>query len=146
MAGVLWVEWLSIYADIGIDGLMPTPRLCRHAVGAKVEAGPDTAASLLITAGDNPERLRSKAAWAHLCGVSPIQASSGKVTRHRLNRGGDRQANSALWRIVMVRLAHDPETKAYLERRVKEGRNRREVIRILKRYVAREVYRHLPRG
>jgi transposase len=146
MAGVLWVEWLSIYADIGIDGPMPTPRLCRHAVGAKVEAGPDTAASLLITAGDNLERLRSKAAWAHLCGVSPIQASSGKVTRHRLNRGGDRQANSALWRIVMVRLAHDPETKAYLERRVKEGRNRREVIRILKRYVAREVYRHLPRG
>jgi transposase len=108
--------------------------------------GPDTAASLLIAAGDNPERLRSEAAWAHLCGVSPIQASSGKVTRHRLNRGGDRQANSALWRIVMVRIAHDPDTKAYLERRVKEGRSKREVIRILKRYVAREVYRHLPRG
>jgi transposase len=78
--------------------------------------------------------------------VSPIQASSGKVTRHRLNRGGDRQANSALWRIVMVRIAHDPDTKAYLERRVKEGRSKREVIRILKRYVAREVYRDLPRG
>ena len=108
--------------------------------------GPDTAASLLITAGDNPERLHSEAAWAHLCGVSPIQASSGKVTRHRLNRGGDRQANSALWRIVMVRIAHDPDTKAYFERRVKEGRTKREIIRILKRYVAREVYRNLPRG
>ena len=105
--------------------------------------GPDTAASLLITAGDNPERLRSEASWAHLCGVSPIQASSGKVTRHRLDRGGDRQANSALWRIVMVRIAHDPVTKAYLERRVREGRSKREVIRMLKRYVAREVYRDI---
>ncbi len=103
--------------------------------------GPDTAAALLVTAGDNPERLRSEAAWAHLCGVSPLQASSGKVTRHRLDRGGDRQANSALWRIVMVRIAHDPDTTAYFERRVKEGRTKPEVIRILKRYVAREVYR-----
>jgi hypothetical protein len=102
--------------------------------------GPDTAAALLVAAGDNPERLHSEAAWAHLCGVSPLQASSGKVTRHRLDRGGDRQANSALWRIAMVRIAHDPETTAYFERRVKEGRSKPEVIRILKRYIAREVY------
>ena len=108
--------------------------------------GIDTAATLLVTAGDNPERLRSEAAWAHLCGVSPLQASSGKVTRHRLNRGGDRQANRALWIIVISRLASDPATQAYMERRVKEGRSKREVIRILKRYVAREVYRYLPRG
>ncbi len=108
--------------------------------------GPDTAASLLVTTGDNPERLRSEAALAHLCGVSPLQASSGKVTRHRLDRGGDRQANSALWRIVIVRIAHDPETTPYFERRMKEGRTKPEVIRILKRYVARAVYRHLPRG
>ena len=108
--------------------------------------GIDTAATLLVTAGDNPERLRSEAAWAHLCGVSPLQASSGKVTRHRLNRGGDRQANRALWTIVISRLASDPETQAYMERRVKEGRSKREVIRMLKRYVAREVYRQLPRG
>ncbi len=109
--------------------------------------GPDTAAALLVTAGDNPERLHSEAAFAHLCGVSPIPASSGKSTgRFRLDSGGDRQANSALWRIVMVRIAHDPETTAYFERRVKEGRTKPEVIRILKRYVAREVYRHLPRG
>jgi transposase len=108
--------------------------------------GIDTAATLLVTAGDNPERLRSEAAWAHLCGVSPLQASSGKVTRHRLNRGGDRQANRALWTIVISRLASDPETQAYMERRVKEGRSKREIIRMLKRYVAREVYRQLPRG
>jgi transposase len=108
--------------------------------------GPDTAAALLVTAGDNPERVHSEAAWAHLCGVSPLQASSGKVTRHRLDRGGDRQANSALWRIVIVRLSHDPETRAYMERRLKEGRSKPEVIRILKRYVAREVFRALPRG
>jgi transposase len=108
--------------------------------------GIDTAAALLVAAGDNPERLRSEAAWAHLCGVSPLEASSGKVTRHRLNRGGDRQANSALWTIVMSRLASDPRTQAYMERRVKDGRSKREVIRVLKRYVAREVYRYLPRA
>src|SRR5579863_5570061 len=109
--------------------------------------GPDTAAALLVTAGDNPERVRSEAAFAHLCGVAPIPASSGKSTgRFRLDSGGDRQANSALWRIVMVRIAHDPETTAYFERRLKEGRTKPEVIRILKRYVAREVYRYLPRG
>jgi transposase len=109
--------------------------------------GPDTAASLLIAAGDNPERLHSEAAWAHLCGVAPVPAGSGKTSgRLRHHQGGNRQANSALWRIVMVRIAHDPETTHYFERRVKEGRSKREVIRILKRYVAREIYRHLPRG
>jgi transposase len=108
--------------------------------------GPDTAAALLVAAGDNPDRLHSEAAWAHLCGVSPLQASSGKVTRHRLDRGGDRQANAALWRIVMVRMAHDPETITYFERKTKEGRSKPEIIRLLKRYVAREVYRYLPRG
>jgi len=108
--------------------------------------GIDTAAALLVAAGDNPERLRSEAAWAHLCGVSPLEASSGKVTRHRLNRGGDRQANRALWHIVITRLASDPRTQAYMERRVKDGRSKREAIRMLKRYIAREVYRYLPRG
>jgi transposase len=109
--------------------------------------GPDTAAALLVAAGDNPERLHSEAAWAHLCGVSPVPADSGKIAGHyRRHNGGDRQANSALWRIVMVRIAHDPETRLYFERRVKEGRTKRDVIRILKRYVAREVYRYLPRG
>jgi len=108
--------------------------------------GVDTAAILLVAAGDNPERLRSEAAWAHLCGVAPIEASSGKVTRRRLNRGGDRQANHALWRIALVRMRSDPRTRAYVERRLEEGRSKLEIIRILKRYIAREVYRHLPRG
>ena len=108
--------------------------------------GIDTAAALLVAAGDNPERLHSEAAWAHLCGVSPLEASSGKVTRHRLNRGGDRQANRALWHIVITRLASDPRTQAYMERRVKDGRSKSEAIRMLKRYVAREVYRFLPRA
>ena len=109
--------------------------------------GPDTAASLLVAAGDNPERLRSEAAWAHLCGVSPVPADSGKNAGHlRRHNGGDRQANAALWRIAMVRIAHDPETTFYFDRRVKEGRTKRDVIRILQRYIAREVYRYLPRG
>ena len=109
--------------------------------------GPDTAAALVMAAGDNPERLHSEAAWAHLCGVSPIPTGSGKKSgKVRAHEGGDRQANSALWRIVMVRIAHDPETQVYFERRVKEGMTKHEVIRILKRYVAREVYRYLPRG
>ena len=109
--------------------------------------GPDTAAALVMAAGDNPERLHSEAAWAHLCGASPIPTGSGKKGgKVRAHEGGDRQANSALWRIVMVRIAHDQRTQVYFERRVKEGRTTHEVIRILKRYVAREVYRYLPRG
>ena len=76
--------------------------------------GIDTAAALLVTAGDNPGRLRLEAAWAHLCGTAPIPASSGKVTRYRLNRGGDRQANCALWGIVITRLRNDPRTRAYM--------------------------------
>ena len=107
--------------------------------------GTHTAALLLVTAGDNPDRLRSEAAWAHLCGVSPIQASSGKITRHRLNRGGDRQANHALWRIAITRMSNDPRTRDYVTRRLDEGRSKPEIIRILKRYIAREVYRALPR-
>ena len=107
--------------------------------------GVDSAAALLVAAGDNPERIRSEAAWAHLCGVAPIEASSGKVTRHRLDRGGDRQANAALWRIVMCRMRNEPRTRAYVERRTAEGRSKLEIMRVLKRYVAREVYYYLPR-
>lgn len=107
--------------------------------------GLDTAAALLVAAGDNPERLRSEAAWANLCGVAPIEASSGKVVRLRLNRGGDRQANQALWRIVLTRMKSDPRTRDYVARRLEEGRSKPEIMRVLKRYVAREVYRHLPR-
>lgn len=105
--------------------------------------GVDTAATLLAAAGDNPDRLRSEAAWANLCGVAPLPASSGKVARHRLNRGGDRNANQALWRIALCRMASDDRTKAYVERRTVEGKSKREIMRILKRYIAREVYPHL---
>jgi transposase len=108
--------------------------------------GVDTAAILLVAAGDNAQRIRSEAAWAHLCGVAPIPASSGKVTRVRLNRAGNRQANHALWRIVLTRMSGDARTRDYVTRRLEEGRSKPEIVRILKRYVAREVYRHLPRG
>jgi len=112
--------------------------LARHGVG------PDTAALLLVAAGDHPERLRSESSWAHLCGVAPIPASSGKVSgRYRLNRGGNREANQALWRIVITRMRSHPATRAYVERRTKEGLSKKEIIRCLKRYVAREVYHHL---
>src|SRR5215471_17624843 len=105
--------------------------------------GPDTAALLLIAAGDRPGRLRSEAAWAHLCAVAPIPASSGKTRRHRLNRGGNREANHALRRIVITRMSAHPATRAYLERRTAEGLSKKEIIRCLKRYVAREVYPYL---
>ena len=107
--------------------------------------GVDTASTLLVAAGDNPQRLRSEAAWAHVrCRSHPGVVWQGD--RWRLNRGGDRQANGALWVVVITRMSSDPLTRLYVERRLAEGRSKPEIIRILKRYVAREVYRHLPRG
>ncbi len=107
--------------------------------------GYTTAAKLLVAVGDNPQRIRSEAAFAHLCGVAPIPASSGKTVRHRLNRGGNRQANSALYHIVLTRMKHHQPTRNYVARRLKEGNTTGEIARILKRYVAREVFKHLPR-
>jgi transposase len=106
--------------------------------------GPDSAAALLIAAGDNPGRLRSEAAFAALCGASPVEASSGKTIRHRLNRGGDRQANAALHRVVIVRLRWHQPTRDYVARRTAEGKSKKEILRCLKRYVAREVFAVLP--
>jgi len=105
--------------------------------------GVDTAASLLVTAGDNPDRIGSEGSWAHLCGTTPLPASSGKVTRHRLNRGGDRQANAALHRIVLTRMSSHSETRSYVARRRAEGLSTPEIMRCLKRYVARQTYKHL---
>lgn len=99
-----------------------------------------TAAQLLITAGDNPERLHSEAAFAMLCGAAPLPASSGKTTRHRLNRGGDRAANSALHKIAIVRMATDPDTRAYVKRRTAESKTKKDILRCLKRAIAREVF------
>ncbi|WP_433490847.1 IS110 family transposase [Nocardia grenadensis] len=102
--------------------------------------GTDTAGQLLITMGENPHRIRSEAAFARLCGVAPIPASSGRTHRHRLNRGGDRQANAALHRIAITRLRWDPATRAYAQRRTTQGLTKKEIIRCLKRYIAREIY------
>jgi transposase len=107
--------------------------------------GVETAAILLVAAGDNPHRLRSEAAFAHLCGVAPINAGSGKTKHLKLNPGGNRQANHALWRIVFTRMSNDPRTRAYVKRRSAEGRTTRDIMRVLKRYVAREIYPHLVR-
>jgi transposase len=105
--------------------------------------GTDVAGQLLVTAGDNPDRLHSDAAFAHLCGAAPIPASSGRTQRHRLNRGGDRAANAALYRIVLCRLRWDPRTRAYADRRTRQGLTKPEVIRCLKRYIAREIHHEL---
>ena len=102
--------------------------------------GPDSAAALLVTARDNPDRLHSEGPFAALCGASPIEAFSGKTPRRRLNRGGDRQANAALYRIALPRLRWDQRTRDYLDRRAAEGKTRRETIRCLTRYIAREIY------
>ena len=105
---------------------------------AKRGVGTWLAATMLATVGDNRGRPRGEGGFGALCGASPVDASSGKQARHRLNRGGDRQANSALWRIVHTRTTHhDPRTMAYIERRTKEGKTAKEIVRCLKRYVAR---------
>jgi transposase len=108
--------------------------------------GPDSAATLLIAAGDNHDRLRDEASFAALCGVSPVERSSGKSQRRRVNRGGNRQANAALYRIVLSRLRWEDRSRAYLLRRTAEGKTKREVIRCLKRYVAREIHRAIASG
>jgi transposase len=135
-------RWLSLAKELReLDSALEqlTKRVGRRLL-AQFGVGPQTAATLLVTAGDNPDRLRSEAALAALCGVSPLEASSGKTTRHRLNRGGDRAANNALWTISMVRMRSDPRTRAYVARRTAEGRSTKEIQRCLKRYIARELY------
>ena len=102
--------------------------------------GYDSAAALLIAIGDNPERMKNQASFAALCGVSPVEFSSGKTTKRRLNRGGNRQANAALYRIALTRLRWDPTTQEYLKTRTEKGKSKRDAIRCLKRYVAREIF------
>jgi transposase len=139
-------RWLALHEEIKVH-TRQLKRLTSQTAPALVATfgiGFDCAAELLCAAGDNAGRVRSEAAYAKLCGACPIPASSGKTTRHRLNRGGNRQANAALFRIVVVRMRWHPATIAYVQRRTTEGLSKREIIRCLKRYVAREVYRLLP--
>lgn len=135
-------RWLALAEELGVlDGMLDrlTSQHARR-LRERFGVGPQTAAVLVAVAGDTPERLKSEAAMAALCGVSPLQASSGKKVRHRLNRGGDRSANNALWTIAMVRMRSDPRTRAYVERRTKEGMSNKEIHRCLKRYIVRELY------
>jgi transposase len=130
----------------GRPGELIAPLVAARAPGllALYGVGPNTAAPLLIAAGDHPGRLRPGGRLgAHLCAAAPIPASPGKTVRHRPNPGGDRQANHALGRIVFTRMGSHPPARAYAERRTQEGKPKAEIIRCLKRYVAREVYPHL---
>jgi transposase len=131
----LTVEIDALDHDIDALCVKTNPALL-GALGVKSEV----ASALLVAAGDNPERMHSPAAFVALCGASPVEASSGKITRHRYNSGGNRQANGALWRIVMVRLSCCERTRTFAARKVAEGKSVREVIRILKVYIAREIY------
>lgn len=102
--------------------------------------GTYVAATLLVTAGDNPMRFKNESSFAALCGVSPLEASSGKTQRHRLNRGGARDANNALWTVTLIRMRNDARTKKYVDKRIIEGKSNKEIQRYLKRYIARELF------
>jgi transposase len=127
------VKTLDAHLHAILDDIAPA-LLARHGVGY------ETAGQLLVTAGDNPTRMKREASYAALCGTSPVKASSGKTKRHRLNHGGDRHANSALWTIVLTRMANHAPTRAYVERRTTEGLSKPEIMRCLKRYAARELF------
>ena len=135
-------RWLALDQEVrGHDALLS--RLTASVVPSLVDAfgiGPDVAAEVLIVLGDNPERIHSEAAFARLCGTNPIPASSGQTIRHRLNRGGHRQANAALYRTVVVRMQYHEPTITYVTRRIAEGKTKPEIIRCLKRLLAREIW------
>jgi transposase len=141
-------RWLALDAEVtqletAIKGLVR--RVAAPGYLARTGVGPLSASALIAAAGDNPGRIAAEAAFAALCGASTVDCSSGKQQRHRLNRGGDRQANTALWRIAVTRLRYDPATQDYYARRAAAGKTRKEIIRELMRYIAREAYRHLIR-
>jgi len=135
-------RWLDLDTEITAHEKLLTELTTAAApdLASAFGVGADTAAEMLIVAGDNPDRIHSEAAFARLCGVAPIPASSGMTTRHRLNRGGHRQANAALYRVVIVRMQHHDPTKAYVTRRTAEGKTKSEIIRCLKRLLARELW------
>jgi transposase len=134
------VQALSAEITQADKRLRPAVAKTAPRLSALYGVGAEVAGQLLATAGDNPDRLRSEAALAHLCGAAPIPASSGRTDRHRLNRGGDRAANNALHTIVLCRMRYDPRTRAYVQRRTKQGLSKKEIMRCLKRYIVREVH------
>lgn len=140
-------RWIALHEEIKIH-TAHLKNLTQAAAPEMLERfgiGFDSAAEMLITAGDNTDRIHSEAAFAKLCGVCPIPAGSGKTSgRHRLNRGGNRQANAALYRITIVRMRWHPPTIAYVQRRTEQGLTKKDIIRCLKRFVAREIYNLLP--
>src|SRR3712207_6247255 len=138
-------RWLALDAEIKahdayLDALTAA---CTPTLKTAYGISTGTAAEMLVLVGDYPDRIRSEAAFAKLCGACPIPASSGKTIRHRLNRGGSRPANAALYRVVIVRMRSHPPTLAYVHRRTKEGKTKLEIIRCLKRFVAREIFGYL---
>jgi transposase len=140
-------RWLALDEEIKAHDVH-LEHLTRQCAPTLVEAHgikANTAAELLLLVGDNPERIHSEAALAKLCGVCPVPASSGKTNRHRLNRGGHRQANAALYRVVIVRMRTHQPTLDYVKRRTAEGKGKPEIIRCLKRFVVREIFGHLCR-
>jgi transposase len=141
----LAVRWTALDSELHLldEQLAQLVRTVASPLLAERGVGVDTAGALLVAAGDNPERLSSEASFAALCGASPVDASSGRQHRHRLNRGGNRDANRALWLIAIVRMASDPSTQNYVQRRTQEGLSKKEILRCLKRYIARQLYRLL---
>lgn len=138
-------RWLALNDEIKEHDDALETLVCRRAPALMAAPGVSTGtiAEILVVLGDNPERIRSEAAFAKLCGVCPVEASSGKTIRHRLNRGGNRRANAALYRVAIVRMRSHPPTLAYVQRRTAEGKSPREIRRCLKRYIAREIFHNL---
>ena len=135
-------RWLYLTTELcELDKTLETlTRQAAKRLRSQFGVGPQTAATLIAVAGDNPERLHSEAALAALCGANPLPASSGNTIPHRLNRSGDRSANNALWTITMVRMRSDPRIRAYVARRTAEGKSTKEIQRCLKQYIVRELY------
>lgn len=137
------IEFLEHQADELTTEIDTLTTALNPALRAAYGVGPDTAAQLIITAGTNSHRLRSEAAFAMLAGTAPIPASSGKTNRHRLSRAGDRAANNALHHIALVRWSHDTRTRDYVARQLAAGRSKKDILRLLKRAIAREMFKHL---
>jgi transposase len=142
MLRLLAMRWLNLTEELKLieKQLKKLTKTSASQLISRYGVGPYVAATLLVTAGDNPERLRKESSFAALCGTNPVDASSGKKQRHRLNRGGSREANNALWTVALIRMRSDARTRQYTEKRTAEGLTTKEIQRCLKRYIARELF------